>query len=97
MSRADLEGIDELESRRAWLDSTDTQIRARATQVASLDVQSLATFSQVYFGVPSTVNFHKFRSVPAGNFSAYSGTSIIKNSAPARPYSRTMPRALWCS
>ncbi|KAJ1492749.1 Golgi transport complex subunit 5-domain-containing protein [Baffinella frigidus] len=39
MSRADLEGIDELESRRAWLDSTDTQIRARATQALTDAVQ----------------------------------------------------------
>ena len=28
---------------------------------------------------------------------AYRGTSLIRNSAPLGPYSRTMPRALWRS
>jgi len=27
--------------------------------------------------------------------SVYRGTSLIRNSAPLGPYSRTMPRALW--
>ena len=27
----------------------------------------------------------------------YRGTSLIRNSAPLGPYSRTMPRALWWS
>ena len=28
---------------------------------------------------------------------SYRGTSLIRNSAPLGPYSRTMPRALWWS
>ena len=36
-----------------------------------------------------------FQPVPAGWQATCRGTSLIRNSAPLGPYSRTMPRALW--
>ena len=32
-----------------------------------------------------------------GSTDEYRGTSLVRNSLPLGPYSRTMPRALWCS
>ena len=45
--------------------------------------------------VPILVLLHAFPGVDPSEMSLARGTSLIRNSAPLGPYSRTMPRALW--
>jgi hypothetical protein len=48
---------------------------------------------------PSTLDAQVLRCRPTwwGDAKPYRGSSLIRNSLPLGPYSRTMPRALWWS
>ena len=53
----------------------------------------------VYVGLPQNLKDLKdhLAKTSRRNVTNYRGTSLVRNSAPLAPYSRTMPRALWWS